>query len=170
MKFTPQEKENHRRVTALLTARAWQDHAFKHRYVSDPKGVLAEEGITLPDNLHVKVLQDTETVKHIVLSPGADPEQHTQQFAHFNRLLTSVLKKHEARVVQQTETTQYVVLPTAPGHPTTAAGQAAAAEPSTAEAGPPPVDVATTELMFMDACFTVVCEATEQIFVEAAIV
>ncbi len=37
-----------------LTAQSWLDPAFREKYISDPGGVLAENGVTVPNNVEVK--------------------------------------------------------------------------------------------------------------------
>jgi hypothetical protein len=52
---------------AHVIARAWKEPAFKQLLISDPHAAWAEEGVTLPAGLRVRVLEDTETVVHFVL-------------------------------------------------------------------------------------------------------
>lgn len=55
---------------SILTERAVQDADFRARLVSNPKSVLNKEfGITVPDNIQLKVHEsDMETV-HLALPP-----------------------------------------------------------------------------------------------------
>lgn len=55
-----------------------KDPKLKKRFVENPRGVLAERGIEVPEGMTVKVLEDSDNVRHIVLphfpssdSPGA---------------------------------------------------------------------------------------------------
>jgi hypothetical protein len=57
------------RVWSQLIARVWSDAEFKDRFKRDPRGVLAEEGIELPHDAEIKVVEDTGTVRHLVLPP-----------------------------------------------------------------------------------------------------
>ena len=50
-----------------VVARAWRDEAFKQRLLSDPAGVLREEGIEVPAGQQVRLVENTDQVLHLVL-------------------------------------------------------------------------------------------------------
>ena len=50
-----------------LFAACWNDEAFKSRFMVDPKAVLKEHGLDVPDGIDVKVMQDDDRTLHIVL-------------------------------------------------------------------------------------------------------
>lgn len=56
-----------------VIASAWSDDAYKARLVADPKAVLTEAGIELEDGVDVQVVEDTASVRHLVL-PAAPAE------------------------------------------------------------------------------------------------
>lgn len=58
------------RLWGQLIARVWADEDFKQRLLLDPHGVLAEAGIDVPDGVDIKVVEDTPTVRHLVLPPA----------------------------------------------------------------------------------------------------
>ena len=43
-----------------VVARAWCDGAFLKRLLSDPRGVLAEHGMEVPEGMEVRVEEDDE--------------------------------------------------------------------------------------------------------------
>ena len=57
---------------AQLFAACWKDEALKARFMSDPKAVLAEHGIAVPDGMDVTVVENTDSNLHITLprAPG----------------------------------------------------------------------------------------------------
>jgi hypothetical protein len=57
-----------------IVATAWADEAFKARLLADPRAVLAEYGIEVPDEVELVVSEDTDTVRHLTLpaSPAGD--------------------------------------------------------------------------------------------------
>ncbi len=62
----------------VLTEKASEDSAFRAQLVADPKGVLNQEfGITVPDNIEVKVHESDMRTVHLALppSPVLDEEQ-----------------------------------------------------------------------------------------------
>jgi hypothetical protein len=59
--------KEHRKRMAQVVAKAWSDEAFKKRFLSQPKAVLEEYGITLPAEMNVKVVEQTENLMYVVL-------------------------------------------------------------------------------------------------------
>ena len=57
---------------AQLFAACWKDEALKARFMNDPKAVLAEYGMPVPDNLDVKVVENSDNCVHITMpmAPG----------------------------------------------------------------------------------------------------
>ena len=52
---------------AQLFAACWKDESLKARFMSDPKAVLAEHDMPVPDNLDVKVVENGDDCVHITL-------------------------------------------------------------------------------------------------------
>ena len=49
---------------ARLFAACWKDEALKARFMADPKAVLKEHGLDVPDNLDVKVVENADDCVH----------------------------------------------------------------------------------------------------------
>ena len=56
-----------RNQLAALFAACWKDEALKARFQSDPKAVLAEHGIDVPDGIDVNVVENTDNTVHITM-------------------------------------------------------------------------------------------------------
>jgi hypothetical protein len=52
-----------------VVARAWSDPAFKARLIADPAATAKEYDIHIPAGLQVKIHEDSDSVRHIVLPP-----------------------------------------------------------------------------------------------------
>ena len=63
-----------RNQLAELFAACWKDDALKQRFMRDPKAVLAEHGMDVPEGMNVNVVENSDTTVHITL-PMA-PEGH----------------------------------------------------------------------------------------------
>lgn len=50
-----------------IIERAWSDESFKKKLLSDPKEAATEMGVKLPENIEVKIWENTATDEHIVL-------------------------------------------------------------------------------------------------------
>lgn len=61
-------------LEAQLLTRAIQDPAFREKLVSNPKAVLAEEGLNVPDDVQINVLQESSTQYYLVLPALELPE------------------------------------------------------------------------------------------------
>ena len=55
---------------AKLFANCWKDEALKARFMSDPKADLAEYGMSVPDGMDVKVIENGDSHVHITLPAG----------------------------------------------------------------------------------------------------
>ena len=56
-----------RNQLADLFAACWKDEALKARLMADPKAVLAEYDMPVPDNMDVKVVENADDCVHITL-------------------------------------------------------------------------------------------------------
>ena len=52
---------------ARIIAKTWQDDAFKKRLAADPVAVLKEYDVEVPPGRQVRVVENTDTVFHLVL-------------------------------------------------------------------------------------------------------
>ena len=52
---------------ADLFAACWKDEALKARFMADPKPVLKEHGLDVPEDLDVKVVENADDCVHITL-------------------------------------------------------------------------------------------------------
>jgi hypothetical protein len=50
-----------------LVAKALTDEVLRAQLIADPAAALAAEGVRFPEHVTVKVLEDTENVRHLVL-------------------------------------------------------------------------------------------------------
>ncbi len=51
----------------LIITKAWTDEAFKQRLLTDATAVLKEEGVTVPEGVKVKVVENNEKLFHFVI-------------------------------------------------------------------------------------------------------
>ena len=63
-----------RNQLADLFAACWKDEALKQRFMADPKTVLAEYGMDVPDGMAVNVVENTDNTVHITMP--APPSGH----------------------------------------------------------------------------------------------
>ena len=66
------EERNFSKTLAELFAACWKDDALKARFMSDPKAVLAEYDMPVPDGMDVKVVENADNCVHITM-PAAPP-------------------------------------------------------------------------------------------------
>ena len=59
-----------RNQLAALFAACWKDEALKARFMSDPKAVLAEHGLDVPDGMNVNVVENSDNTVHITMPPA----------------------------------------------------------------------------------------------------
>ena len=63
-----------RNQLAELFAACWKDDALKQRFMSDPKAVLAEHGMDVPEGMNVNVVENADNCVHITMP--MPPEGH----------------------------------------------------------------------------------------------
>ena len=56
-----------RNQLAELFAACWKDEALKARFMTDPKAVLAEHGMDVPDAMDVNVVENSDNTVHITM-------------------------------------------------------------------------------------------------------
>ena len=56
-----------RNALADLFAACWKDDALKARFMSDPKAVLAEHDIKVPEGMDVNVVENSDNTVHITM-------------------------------------------------------------------------------------------------------
>ena len=67
--------EERNALTDLLAA-CWKDDALKARFMADPKAVLAERGIEMPEGMDVNVVENSDNTVHITLP--VPPDGHAE--------------------------------------------------------------------------------------------
>ncbi|MGE3803138.1 MAG: NHLP leader peptide family RiPP precursor [Gemmataceae bacterium] len=59
--------QQHPHQWAEVVLKCWQDPAFKARLVADPHAVLQEHGIAVRPGVQLKLVENSDTVKHLIL-------------------------------------------------------------------------------------------------------
>jgi hypothetical protein len=59
--------EEHARRIAQIITKAWTDEVFRYRLLSDPARMLRAEGVSVPQGVEVRILEDTDKVLHVVV-------------------------------------------------------------------------------------------------------
>lgn len=64
---------------AQIVAKAWDDASFKQRLLSEPKMVFQENGINIPDELEIRVLENTVDSVYFILPIKPSEELSDEQ-------------------------------------------------------------------------------------------
>ena len=72
-----------RNQLAELFAACWKDDAMKQRFMSDPKAVLAEYDMPVPDGMDVKVVENADNCVHITMpvAPGGHQDLSDEELS-----------------------------------------------------------------------------------------
>jgi hypothetical protein len=57
---------------AMITARCWRDPQYRDEFVQDPRRVLTEEGLDVPEGININVVIDSPTDRYLVLPAAPD--------------------------------------------------------------------------------------------------
>ena len=74
----------HKSALARLFAACWKDEALKARLLADPKAVLKEHGLDVPDGIDVKVVENADDCVHITLPapPAGDMDLSDEELSN----------------------------------------------------------------------------------------
>jgi len=53
-----------------IIARCWEDEEFKKRLIADPAKILDAEGVSVPDGVSIRVVEDTEQIRTLIIPPA----------------------------------------------------------------------------------------------------
>ncbi len=56
-------------IEERLIAKSWQNPAFKQELITNSRSALIEEGISLPDSIELRVLEESSNVLYLVIPP-----------------------------------------------------------------------------------------------------
>lgn len=72
--FDEQQQKDSMNAFRKVVAKTWSDPAFKARLTADPKSVLAEHGVSVPEGVDLKVVENSDKVVHLTLpaKPSGD--------------------------------------------------------------------------------------------------
>ena len=74
-----QQHEDTMRAFQKVVAKTWSDPAFKARLTADPRRVLAEHGVSIPEGVEVKIVENTDTLVHVALPPKPSGDLSDEQ-------------------------------------------------------------------------------------------
>ena len=52
-----------------IITRCWEDEEFKKRLMADPAKILDAEGVNVPDGVSIRVVEDTDQVRTLIIPP-----------------------------------------------------------------------------------------------------
>ena len=75
--------EQNNKLSSLFSA-CWKDEALRARFMSEPKAVLAEYGMDVPDGMDVNVVENSANTVHITMPapPAAHGELSDEELSH----------------------------------------------------------------------------------------
>jgi hypothetical protein len=62
-------REEFQKAYGKVVAKAWGDDDFKEKLLADPMMVLKENGVVIPEDVELRVVENTEEVVHLILPP-----------------------------------------------------------------------------------------------------
>ena len=73
------QSEQWSKKVGQITAKAWTDANFKKRLLSDPAAVLKDYGLTVPPDIKIRVVEDTDTLVHLTLPPKPTDKELSEE-------------------------------------------------------------------------------------------
>jgi hypothetical protein len=72
------DREEFQKAYGKVVAKAWADEDFKAKLVADPKTVLKENGLAIPDDVEYRIVENTDKIVHLIL-PLKPTEQLSEE-------------------------------------------------------------------------------------------
>lgn len=69
------DREEHAKRIQKIIAKAWADEAFKQKLIAQPSETLREEGLDVPPEVVVHVVESTDKVFYLVLPPPPNSDE-----------------------------------------------------------------------------------------------
>ena len=70
-------------VRTKIIVRAWKDPRFKEKLLKDPRAVMKEYGVVLPENVQVRCVENTSSnVTFVLPSVPADSKELSEEELH----------------------------------------------------------------------------------------
>lgn len=66
------------RKTHKIIAKAWMDADYKRALLADPTARFKDEGVEIPPGVEIRIVEDTENVRHLVLPLKPTAEELTE--------------------------------------------------------------------------------------------
>ena len=63
------DREEFQKAYGKVVAKAWADPDFKAKLLADPKTVLKENGLAIPDDVEFRIVENTDKIVHLNLPP-----------------------------------------------------------------------------------------------------
>ena len=63
------DREEFQKAYGKVVAKAWADPDFKAKLLADPKTVLKENGLEFPEDVELRVEENTDKLVHLILPP-----------------------------------------------------------------------------------------------------
>jgi hypothetical protein len=117
----PKESDKNRVILAQLVARMWRDPAFRDTVKRDPRKALTEAGVSVPPTVHIRVLENTDKVTHIVLPPQSVISASPGILQKIMERALPIPPGTEVNLVQDNDSVKSLVIPRIP--PGYSAGQ-----------------------------------------------
>ena len=101
-----------------IVAKCWENEEFKQSFLSDPETILEQYGIELKEGIDYKVIESPKLVEYIVLphdgTKEALVELSKKMLQQAENKQSIIPEGTEVRIIQNTEDTNYLILPPSP--------------------------------------------------------
>lgn len=106
------DSDKNRVILAECIARAWEDDSYRKSLVATPNETLSQAGFDIPEGVQLVVRENSAEVTYVVLNPGAKLEHKLELADALEKSLP--LSGHELRLVQNSDTQGFIVIPARP--------------------------------------------------------
>jgi len=80
------DREEFQKVYGKVVAKAWADEDFKAKLLADPMTALKENGLAIPEDVELRVVENTDKIVYLILPPE-QAGQLSEEYENFARVV-----------------------------------------------------------------------------------
>ena len=110
------ESDKHRSIIAEVIAHAWRDPKYLGKLRQNPKLMLENAGVRIPQTLDVKLLENTPTLINVILPPLGEMDKYEARLQRAVQMLKDLPEDIEVQLHRDSATRAFIVIPLPPEH------------------------------------------------------
>jgi hypothetical protein len=108
------DNQRNRAIVAEVVARAWREPEYLSKLRQNPKLILENAGIAIPQSMDVAVLENTPTLINVILPSRADADKYADRVQKSAQLLKDLPEDMEVHLHRDSAARIFITIPQQP--------------------------------------------------------